>query len=202
MSTPPTDPNAFLDLDALHAAIVSDIKAQFPTLATVEFYRTEARRSVPCPAVLLDLCEFEAEPDDDPGTEQLAVSARFEAEIVFGFKTANVKQEIRKFAAAFAAWLRLRRWTGIVTDAAKVIGAYPDDFKPELDEYVVWRVEWSQVLYLGTNTWTDTSDLISLNTQVMVGTDPNIGPNHVADYVQIEINPGIIDPDVTQELEP
>jgi hypothetical protein len=197
-----SDPNAFLDLDALHAAIVSDIKAQFPSIATVEFYRTEARKSIPCPAILLDLCEFEAEPDDDPGTEQLSVSARFEAEIIFGFKTPNVKQAIRVFAAAFMAWLRLRRWTGIVTDAAKVIGAYPDDFKPELDEYVVWRVEWSQVLYLGTNTWTDSSGALTTGLSVMVGTDPLIGPPNVNDYVQIEINPGIIDPSVTQELTP
>src|SRR5881392_1053749 len=128
-----------MDMDALHAAIVADIQAQFPDLQLVEFYRTEERKGMPLPAVLLNLTEFENEPDVDPGTEQLAVTARFEAEIIMGFRTPNVKREIRKFSAAFAAWLRLRRWTNVRTGPAQVIGCYPDDFNPELDQYEVWR---------------------------------------------------------------
>jgi hypothetical protein len=190
-----SDPNATLDIGALHDAIVSDIKTQFPSLATVEFYRSDTeRKGMTLPAVLLSLSEFESEIDDDPGTDQLAVNARFEAEIIFGFRTANVNLEVRKFAAAFAAWLRLRRWTGIITDAAKVMGAYPDEFTPALDEYVVWRVEWSQVLYLGTSEWTDTSGAITTGTQIFVGEDPNIGPAHIADYTQIETDPTILNP--------
>jgi hypothetical protein len=181
-----SDPNAFLDLDALHDAITNDIKAQFPDLQLVEFYRTEERAAVPLPAVILDLTEFEADPECDPGTEQLAVNARFEAEIIFGFNSPNVKREIRKFAAAFAAWLRLRRWTGIVTDAAKVMGCYRDDFNPEFDQYEIWRVEWSQVMYLGTNTWTNDG---TIPTQVMVGYSPNIGNGHQADYTQVQQPP-------------
>lgn len=176
------DANAFLDLDALHDAIVADIKAQFPDLQTVDFYRTDERKGLPLPAVLLDLTEFEGEPDLDPGTEQLAVTARFEAEIIFGFRTPNVKREIRKFSAAFAAWLRLRRWTGISTDAAKVIGCYPDDFNPELDNYEVWRVEWSQVLYLGNNVWTNDG---TIPTTVLAGYVPQIGIGHEDDYTVV-----------------
>jgi hypothetical protein len=181
MSTP-TDPNATLDLDALHDAITSDIQAQFPSLQLVEFYRTEERRAIPLPAIILDLTEFEADPECDPGTEQLAVTARFEAEIIFGFNTPNVKREIRKFAAAFAAWMRLRRWTGIVTDAAKVIGCYRDDFNPELDQYEVWRVEWTQVLYLGTNTWTNDG---VIPTTVFAGYSPEIGLGNDDEYLQV-----------------
>jgi hypothetical protein len=185
------DPNSFLDLDALHDAIEASIKAQFPDLQTVEFYRTEERKNLPLPAVLLNLCEFEAEPDMDTGTDQLAVSARFEAEIIFGFRTPNVKREIRKFAAAFAAWLRLRRWPGNTTDAAQVTGCYPDDFDPELDQYEVWRVEWHQVLYLGNNVWTNDG---TIPTRVLVGYAPKIGAGHQADYTQIELNPKVVTP--------
>lgn len=176
------DANAFLDLDALHDAITSDIKAQFPDLQTVEFYRTEERKGMTLPGVILELTEFEGEPDMDPGTDQLAVCARFDAEIIFGFRSPNVKREIRKFAAAFAAWLRLRRWTGISTDAAKVIGCYRDEFNPELDQYEVWRVEWTQVMYLGTNTWTNDG---TIPTTVLAGYSPDIGAGHAPDYTEV-----------------
>lgn len=182
-----SDPNAFLDLDALHDAIVADIKAQFPDLVTVEFYRTEERHNLPVPAVLLDLCEFENETDLDVGTDQLAVSARFEAQIIFGFKSPNVKMEIRKFTAAFAAWLRLRRWTGISTDAAQVISCHPDEFDPRLDEYEVWCVEWTQGLYLGNSVWEDNSG--ALPNTVFVGYKPNIGTEHESDYTNLDDGP-------------
>lgn len=181
-----SDPNAFLDLDALHDAIVLAIKTQFPDLVTVEFYRTDERKGPQLPAVLLDLCEFESEPDLDDGTEQLAVSARFEAQIIFGFKSPKVKREIRKFAAAFAAWMRLRRWTGISTDAAMVTSCHPDEFDPRLDEYEVWCVEWTQGLYLGNNVWTNGG---ALPTDVWVGYKPNIGTGHEADYTNLNDGP-------------
>ncbi len=185
------DPNATLDLNALHDAIEAAIKAQFPDLQTVEFYRTEERKTLPLPAVILDLCEFEGEPDKDPGTDQLAMSARFEAEIIFGFRTPNVKREIRKFAAAFAAWMRLRRWPGISTDAAQVIGCYPDEFDPDLDQYEVWRVEWSQTLYLGDNTWTNDG---TIPTTVLVGYKPKIGNGHEPNYTKLETDPSVVTP--------
>src|SRR5690606_27856540 len=99
-------------LDALHAAIVADIKAAFPALATVEFYReTSDRVRLELPACLLELSEMELAEDEDPGTEQTAVEARFEARLIIGFRTPDAKVEIRKLAGAFAAFLRHRRWT-------------------------------------------------------------------------------------------
>lgn len=176
--------NTFCDLDALHAAIVEDIKAQFPDLQTVEFYRTDERKGMPLPAVILDLTEFENQPDADPGTEQLAVTARFEAEIIMGFRVPNVKREVRKFAAAFAAWMRLRRFTreNVHTGPAQVIGCYPDDFNPELDQYEVWRVEWSTVLHLGNTVWTNEG---TIPTQVFLGQAPDIGAGHEDDYTRV-----------------
>lgn len=176
--------NTYVDLDALHDAIVADIRAQFPGLQTVEFYRTDERKGMLLPAVILNLAEFENEPDVDPGTEQLAVTARFEAEIIMGFRVPNVKREIRKFAAAFAAWMRLRRFTreNVHTGPAQVIGCYPDDFDPELDQYEVWRMEWSQVLHLGNTVWTNDG---AVPTQVFTSWVPDIGNGHEADYDRV-----------------
>jgi hypothetical protein len=177
------DVNPFLDLDALHAAIESEITAQYPDLKVVEFYREEERKQLPLPAILLDLTEFEVETDKDPGTGQLAVNARFEAEIIFGFNTPNVKREIRKFAAAFAAWLRLRRWKGIVgPDAVQVIGCYRDAFHPQLDKYEVWRVEFAQVLYIGEKDWTNEGKIPST---VYIGYSPAVGTGSEPAYTEL-----------------
>lgn len=160
--------NTNIDLAVLHSAIVADIKAQFPQLVTVEFY-LEDRKELPKPACLLELTELEALPDEDPGTEQLAVMAKFEAQLVITFRETQAKQSIRLLAAAFAAWLRMRKWTNpnnpdkkLPTGAAQVIGAYPDDFAvmgrqrdQELGQFEIWRVEWQQIIHLGETAWTD-----------------------------------------------
>lgn len=162
------NPNTEVDLATLHDAIVADIKAAFPGLVTVEFYREE-RDSLPKPACLLELTELEVLPDDDPGTEQLAVMAKFEAELVIGFTTPQAKRSIRLLAAALSAWLRKRRWTNysgttpkLPTGECQVIGAYQDDFTvmgrdndKGLTQYEVWRIEWQQIVHLGKTVWTD-----------------------------------------------
>lgn len=155
-----------IDLADLHQAIERDIRAAFPALKIVEFYREEEDRKPPrpeqLPACLLELSEMEPGPDIDPGTNQLAVRARFEARLILGFREPRAKLEIRKLAAAFAAWARLRRWSHpteagktLPTGPAEIINILPDDFNPELDRFEVWRVEWLQAVHLGNTIWTD-----------------------------------------------
>jgi hypothetical protein len=146
--------NTVTTLDAVHTGIVEAIRAQFPDLTTVEAYRLD-RTSLPLPACLIEMTEMEATDGIDPGTEQLAVTARFEARLVLGFRQGankNAKLEIRKLAAAVAAFARLQRW-GCPIGAADVIGAYPDDFDPELEQYECWRVEWTNRIHLGESIW-------------------------------------------------
>lgn len=191
--------NTEVDLDTLHAAIVADIQAKFPDLQTVEFYRGEGnghddRKTLPVPACLLNLSELEVS-EDDPMTNQLAVMAHFEAELVIRFTTPNAKRSVRKLAAAFAAWLRLRRWTNpsdptkkLPTGPAMVIGAYQDDFtnlmpgqrdKP-LDQFEIWKVEWRQIVHLGQSTWTDEGE-----TPSTVYARPNVDGQPDGDYQQV-----------------
>lgn len=165
-------------LDAVHEGIVSAIKTQFPTLKTVEAYRLD-RKNLPTPACLLEITEMDAAPDIDPGTEQLAVTARFEARFVIGFRQGgkNPKLEVRKLAAAFAAFARLKRW-GCPIGPAEVIGAYQDDFDPELDQFECWRVEWQQVIHLGDTVWKDDGEVPTPH----FSWTPNLGPEHSDAY--------------------
>jgi hypothetical protein len=178
--------NTTIDLDTLHDAIEAAIKTKFPALKTVEFY-SSTRSGMTYPACLLELCEIEAYSDPDPGTEQQAVMARFEARLIIpGVDTTAAKRSIRKLAAAFSAFIRLKRWPdpnvpgkAVPTGPAELIGAYHDDFHPELDQFEVWRVEWQQILHLGDTVWTDEGTTPS---HVLVSFSPAIGTPHTADY--------------------
>jgi hypothetical protein len=174
--------NTVTTLDAVHEGIVSAIAAQFPDLATVEAYRLD-RKNLPVPACLVELTEMDALPDDDPGTEQQAVNARFEARLVIGFRqgNSNPKLQIRKLAAAVAAFVRAKRW-GCPIGAAEVLGAYPDDFDPELDQYECWRVEWQQLIYLGDTVWNDEGVTPS---RVFAGVSPDIGAGNEPAYTEL-----------------
>lgn len=151
-------------LDQFYAAVVNDIRAAFPVFATVEFDR-EDRENIPLPAVLLEISEFEDANDMDPGSEQWSVDARVEALVLLGFREAAVKMEVRKAATALAVWLRKRRFSHpskpgkkLPTGEVRLQGCYKDDFNPELDQYEIWRVEWTQNMTLGPSVWAGETD--------------------------------------------
>jgi len=174
--------NTAISIEEVHTRIANAILAQFPDLQTVEFY-DEDRDAVATPACLLDMSEFEDATDVDPGTDQLAVRCRFEAELILGFRTPQAKLSARVLAAALAQFIHkdLRR---IVTRMGppEAIHAYRSDFKPELDKYEVWCVEWRQVVHLGESVWTDEG---LTPTTVWTGQAPAIGTGHEADYDQV-----------------
>lgn len=158
-----------IDLNILHAQIVADIRAQFPMLATVEFYRPE-RTQLAIPACLLSMTELEAAEDEDPGTEQIAVYAHFDAQLIVSFKQLNAKNSIRNLAGAMLAFLRKRKWSDPANPGKKLptgeclpVGAYEDDFASmmagqrdtPLDQFEIFRVEWRQLIHLGETVWTD-----------------------------------------------
>lgn len=174
-----TDPG--VDLAALHQNIVAAIAAQFPALQTVEAYREEAdRQTLRTPACLIELFEMEAEPSEDPGTEQLAMTARFEARLIISAREATAKVEVRKLAAALAKFILRKRWDlGPNVSPAEVTGCYPDEFDPRLDQYEVQRVEWAHLIMVGENVWSGEGVPI---TDVRYSWSPKIGPPFVDNY--------------------
>jgi hypothetical protein len=166
-------------------AICAQLQAAFPDFKIVEFDREEDDRdeleSEDLPALLLDFNEFESEEDsDDRGTGQLPVRCRLEARLILPYRTAKAKTYARTMAAAIAAWLRLKRFTadGVRTEPARVMGAYRDEFASQ-DRYVVWRVEWTQVLQIGTNIYAECDLPVPA---ILFSFAPNIGIPHELDY--------------------
>jgi hypothetical protein len=77
----------------------------------------------------------------------------------------------------------LQRW-GKPIGPAQVIGCYQDDFNSELDQYEVWRVEWTQEMHFGSTIWTDDGDVPN---EIRVAFSPDIGSEE--DYHAI-VEPG------------
>lgn len=185
------DPLDGTDLAALHAAIVTQSAAAFPGVH-FEFYR-EDRKNLPLgdgqddnpprAYVLLELSEMDAS-ERDPGTEQQAMTVKFEAEVVMKALKQEAKVQVRALAGAFAAYLRKRgRWPAVLNGPPVVVGCYRDDFSPELDQYEVWRVEWTQEVWLGESTvWKPSG---TTPTQVLFSFVPFVGIPYEPEYRDI-----------------
>lgn len=166
-----------LSLDQLYAAICAGIAAALPGAQSVEVWPDlRQRRGIPLPAVLLELAELE--PGTDPGTGETALIGRFQARIVVDPVVAQPEQRASLMAAALAVALRGQRW-GLPIDAAEFVDASLDWFKPELDSYVVWLVEFRHEFHLGQLEWPYAD---STGTTLYLGIDPDTGPGHEPDY--------------------
>jgi hypothetical protein len=140
-----------IDLEALMEAVVARIRAAFPSFVTVNDFDA-LRTGLALPACLITLEDFEAEPEADPLTGQLALLVRWRARVVIGFKTPAAKREIRKLAAALGFFIHGQRW-GLPVEAAAVTVIAPDDFEPSLDQFEVWSVDFQQMINLGESVW-------------------------------------------------
>lgn len=171
------------DLTLLFRTMETTIAAAFPAFQLVAF-DNEERERLDLPCCLLDCAEMDSDNDAaDPGTEQQAMTARFEARLVLGFRTPHAKLEARLVATAFAAFLRKQlRWSPARSGPARVIGCYRDEFDPRLDQYEVWRVEWTHVLHFGKSVWEGEGIVPS---RVFLGLSPEIGLENIDKYTQV-----------------
>ena len=174
--------NTPVDIDALHEAMKTALAAQFVG-TSVDFYPRPGDK-ITVPAILIDLDEISADDPDDIGTEQMPVTLNFHFYCVRSYKSGN-KLAIRTFAASVMTFARGQRWSQPV-GAAKVNGAFPDQFSADSKEYEVMRVELSHEALLGIDVWIDEGEV---PTEVYLGEAPNIGPAHVADYTLIATAP-------------
>ena len=169
------------DLELLFATMESTIAAAFPALQRVKFDEPD-RDNLPTPCCMLD-CDQMDSGAMDPGTEQAAMTARFAARFIIGFRTPKAKLEAAKMAGAFAAFLRKQlRWPPAKSGAVDAISCYRDEFDPRLDQFEVWCVEWTHVLHFGQSVWE--ADGITPS-QVFLGFVPEVGAGNEPKYIEI-----------------
>ncbi|QLL15391.1 hypothetical protein [Pseudomonas chlororaphis] len=108
-------------------------------------------QSIAVPGIVLELSGFEPA-DHDPGTGEVAIEARFEARAIVGAEHDDHLHVAAYIAAQLAVLLRMQTW-GLEVEPAQLVRAEPDWSRPELDGLAAWVVEWTQVIYLGTEEW-------------------------------------------------
>lgn len=160
-----------IPLGRVYAAIEEHIRQAIPGLQYVGTMPSGIE-VVPPPAVVLELAGFESA-EDDPGTGQTAVDARFEARVLVPEEEDNCLHIAAFVAAQLAVLLRMQSW-GLAIGFAQFVRAERDWSRPELDSYAVWVVEWTQVIYLGEEEWPWHREPGPL----VVAFDPDSGPGN------------------------
>jgi len=135
----------------LHQKICTMLKEEIPAIQTCEVYPM-IRREIIAPAVFVELVSLE--PGKDPGTEELALRARFEARVVVDGRNSSVV--VRSLAAEVARVVNKNTWNVENVLPGEFLSAEIDDFKPELDAYLVWLVEWAHEMHVGKSVWSET----------------------------------------------
>lgn len=167
-----------IDLGDALDEIIAALALQFPTFKTVAA-EDESRKVLETPAIILQLSDLEPDPDREPHTGQFPVLARFEARVVLGHRTPQVRREVVKAAGAIATFVHNNRF-GIAWGAAEVGAVEPDEFSPIVDAFDIWRIEWVHSTLLGDSYFVD--DGVT-PTQVLSSFDPRIGVPNENEYV-------------------
>ncbi|WP_438456581.1 hypothetical protein [Wolbachia endosymbiont of Kerria lacca] len=134
----------------LHQAICSTLKEEIPAIQTCEIYPA-IRKELLAPAVFVELSSLEK--GSDPGTGELALRVRFEARIVIDSTIENAPIIVRTLAAEVAKVVNKSTWNVKNVSPGEFISGGGDDFRPELDAYLVWLVEWFHEVHVGKSVW-------------------------------------------------
>ncbi|HEY0288560.1 MAG TPA: hypothetical protein VGC62_16375 [Pseudomonas sp.] len=139
-----------LTLDLFFSTVERQLSEQLPGLKTVATW-PDIRERIHLPALFLELAELE--PGTDPGNGRVGLVCRFDAYLIVAAELARHHHQAAQLATQLAVFLRAQYWGLNDVDAAEFVQAGPDWTKPELDSYTVWKVEWTQQIYLGEEQW-------------------------------------------------
>ncbi|WP_264375744.1 hypothetical protein [Wolbachia endosymbiont (group B) of Sphaerophoria taeniata] len=137
----------------LHNAICTTLKREISSIQTCEIYPA-IRKELVAPALFVELVSLES--GKDPGTEELALKARFEARIVIDSTIENAAIIVRSLASEVAKVVNKNTWNVENVSPGEFISGGGDDFRPELDAYLVWMVEWVHEIHIGKSVWSET----------------------------------------------
>ncbi|MFP3016508.1 hypothetical protein [Wolbachia endosymbiont (group A) of Agelastica alni] len=142
-----------MNLKDLHDKICTTLKKEISAIQTCEVYPA-IRKELVAPAVFVELSGFEK--GHDPGTEELALKARFEARIVIDSTIENAAIIVRSLASEVAKVVNKNTWNVENVSPGEFISAEVDGFRPELDAYLVWVVDWVHEIHIGESVWSET----------------------------------------------
>lgn len=109
----------------LHEAICKTLKEEIPAIQTCEVYPA-IRKELLAPAVFVELVSLE--PGKDPGTEELALRARFEARVVVDGTVEDSQVVVRSLAAEVARVVNKNTWGVENISPGEFLSAEVDNF--------------------------------------------------------------------------
>lgn len=160
-------------------ATVTKLRAALPDIPTIEGDPPpQAQRAIRVPAVYIEIEELD--PIGNPGDTRISVNARFEARCIVDPNGARSHHAARELAARVMGALQTIRRPVPSHGHIRISRAGDDYFRPKMEGYLVWVVEWAVEIYLG-----ELEPAGVTPSEIYFGMTPAIGPNHVPDYERI-----------------
>jgi hypothetical protein len=160
-------------------ATVAKLRAAMPDVPTIEGDPPpHSQRSIRVPAVYLEISELE--PVSNPGDGRISVDARFDARCIVDPNGTRSHLAVRELASRVVRALQEIRRPVSGHGHIRIERAGDEMFRPKMDGYEVWVVEYGVEVYLG-----ELEPAGVTPTEIYFGMTPAIGPNHVPDYERI-----------------
>ncbi|KVU78245.1 hypothetical protein WK72_30640 [Burkholderia ubonensis] len=161
------------NLKQLHDAIEQGLRIKLPAMKRIEAYPRLGQK-IETPLIAIELSEFE--PGHDDGTDDVPLIARMQARIVFDPIDEGAEMAVREVAARVAMAVHMQTWDLPITPG-KVVQVAEDPFRPQLDTYCVWLVEWTHEFGLGM-----ALGEIPDGPTILWGVDPDVGSGSEGRY--------------------
>lgn len=161
------------NLKLLHDAIVKGLREALPTFERIEAY-PKIGAQIRTPLIAVELSEME--PGHDDGTGCISLIARMQARIIVDPYGAEHELHVREIAARLALAVHMQTW-GLPIAPGRVVQVGEDPFRPQLDTYLVWLVEWTHEFGVGGELET-----IPDGSTLVWGVDPSTGPGNESSY--------------------
>ena len=134
------------NLKQLHDGIETGLRERMPDLERIHAY-PKIGKSIETPFIALELAELE--PGQDDGTGRVPLIARMQARVIVDPLVADADLQVRELSARVLQAVHGATWELPVTPGKQIGSAGEDPFRPELDTYLVWLVEWVHEFDLG-----------------------------------------------------
>ena len=170
-----------IHLDDYHTAVQQYLSAELPWLKVVESYPERCDR-LDTPSAFFGVVDWDRA-EEQRMTGELSVELNCQLLVVFGQAGKISSNAIRNAAMSISLKLDEQRF-GLDAEPAQFVSAEPWAFDPDLDQYVVWAVNFRHQVEVGE----DQFDLVPdfLPTSANVGQVPKTGADHLDDYEQLD----------------
>ncbi|NWF07942.1 hypothetical protein HX810_09730 [Pseudomonas salomonii] len=166
------------ELTTLHDAITRIISERMPSVLHVEQF-PELGAEVKTPALLYGITDMTL--GADRGEGKTALVGRFQSCILIEADRPKASLQAAILAAQLAAVLKDQLWDeDFVTGPPEQIHAQPEAPTLELEQFVIWSVQWIQNFEVGELVWPWPDEPPG---SLVFGISPDIGPGSEHNYV-------------------